>query len=355
MAILAGLLNQADLYATRVTTLGIQVVQRSIDESVAEHNRQLDALMRLFTRTIDVPQIRYLTAGATRLQPLDENGRARPIVPSGYFTLGFPLHDAGIAWGRNYRTSIKMNVGEVASVVSMMMDADSRWMRDHLLAALFFENGTTPWTYTDTPFGAVSVYGLANGDSQTFQILSGADSAATDDHVKGSSTSTLTEAVLQDIHDELVEHPENGPEILAFIPTASRATVEALTNFYPIADPNLTSGSAVTQFTAALNVAVPGELIGYCAGCKIVVWAGMPADYVLGVAVGGEAPIALRQEPEAELQGFKKVAERNDHPWYEQQYLRVAGFGAWNRVGAIIVKTSATTYSVPTGYGSPMG
>jgi len=352
MAILAGLLNQADLYATRVTTQGIQVVQRAVDESVAEHNRILDSLMALFTTTRTDPQTRYLAAGATRLQPLDENGRARPIVPSGYFTLGFPLHDAGIAWGRNYRTSIKMTVGEVARVVSMMLDADSRWMRDHLLAALFYENSTTPWTFTDVQFGAVSVYGLANGDAQTFQVLSGADSAATDDHVKGAAA--LTEAVLQDIHDELVEHPENGPEIIAFIPTASRATVEALTNFYPVADPNLSAGSAVTQFTASLGVAVPGELIGYCAGCKIVVWPGMPTGYVLGVAVGGEKPIALRQEPEAELQGFKKVAERNDHPWYEQQYLRVAGFGAWNRVGAIVVKIDNATYSIPTGYTSPM-
>ncbi len=352
MAVLLGLLNQADLYAQRVTTAGIQVVQRSIDESVAEHNRQLDALMRLFTTNRTDPQTRYLAAGATRLQPLDENGRARPIKPSGYATVGFPLHDAGIAWGRNYRTSIKMTVGEVARIVSMMQDADSRWMRDHLLAALFFENGTTPWTFTDPQFGSISVYGLANGDTQTYQILSGADSAATDDHVLG--VASIAESTFQTIHDELVEHPENGPEIIAFVPTASRAAVEALTNFYPVADPNLTSGIAVTQFTAALGVAVPGELIGYIAGCKVVVWAGLPSDYILGVAAGGEAPIALRQEPEAELQGFKKVADRNDHPWYEQQYLRVAGFGAWNRVGAVVVKTNNATYAIPTGYTSPM-
>lgn len=352
MAVLLGLLNQADLYDTRVTTAGVQVVQRSIDESVAEHNRQLNALLALFTTTRTDPQTRYLAAGATRLQPLDENGRARPIKPGGYATLGFPLQDAGIAWGRNYRTSIKMTVREVANVVAMMMDADSRWMRDHLLAALFYENSTTPWTFTDPLFGAISVYGLANGDTQTFQILSGADSATTDDHVKGATS--ITEAVFQDIHDELVEHPENGPEIIAFVPTASSATVQALTNFYPVPDTNLISGVAVTQFNGVLNATVPGKLIGYIAGCKVVEWAGMPANYILGVAAGGEAPIALRQEPEAELQGFRKVADRNDHPWYEQQYLRVAGFGAWNRVGAIIYRTDSASYAIPTGYSSPM-
>lgn len=352
MAVLLGLLNQADLYDTRVTTAGVQVVQRSIDESVAEHNRQLNALLALFTTTRTDPQTRYLAAGATRLQPLDENGRARPIKPGGYFTLGFPLQDAGIAWGRNYRTSIKMTVREVANIVAMMMDADSRWMRDHLLAALFYENSTTPWSFTDPTFGAINVYGLANGDTQTFQILSGADSATTDDHVKGAAA--VAEAVFQDIHDELVEHPENGPEIIAFIPTASSATVQALTNFYPVPDTNLFSGVAVTQFTGVLNATVPGKLIGYIAGCKVVEWAGMPANYILGVAAGGEAPIALRQEPETELQGFRKVADRNDHPWYEQQYLRVAGFGGWNRVGAIVYRTDSGTYAIPTGYSSPM-
>lgn len=353
MAILAGLLNQADLYDQRVSTVGVQTVQRAIDESVAEHNRQLAALMALFTTRRTDPQTRYLGAGATRLQPLDENGRARPVKPSGYFTLGFPLHDAGIAWGRNYRTSVKMTVREVANIVAMMQDADSRWMRDHLLAALFYENSTTPWTFTDPQFGAISVYGLANGDTQTFSILSGADSAATDDHVKG--VTSIAESTFQDIHDELIEHPENGPEIIAFVPTASSATVQALTNFYPIADPNLQSGVAVTQFTGAIGATVPGKLIGYIAGCKIVEWPGMPSNYLLGVAAGGEPAIALREEPEAELQGFRKVADRDDHPWYEQQYMRVAGFGAWNRVGAIVVRTDNATYAIPTGYSSPMG
>jgi hypothetical protein len=225
-------------------------------------------------------------------------------------------------------------------------------MRDHILAALFYENSTTPWTFTDARYGALSIYGLANGDTTTYQILAGADSAATDDHVKGATT--VDEALFQDIYDDLVEHPENGPEIIAFIPTATRATVEALTNYYPVADPNLRVGTGVTTFAGALGVAVPGELIGYVAGCKIVVWAGMPANYILGVAAGGDPALAMRQHPNAALQGFKEVAQRNDYPWYERQYLRMAGFGAWNRVGAIVYRTDSASYAIPSGYTSPM-
>jgi hypothetical protein len=352
MAFLAGLLNQADIYARRVTTVGVNQIVTAINQSVEEHNRQLDALMRLFTVTRTDPQTQFLAAASTRLQPLDENGRARPIKPSGSYTVGFPVLFAGAAWGSNYVTSIEMTVGEVANMVAAMLDADSRWMRDHLLAALFYENSTTPWTFTDPQYGALSIYGLANGDTTTYQILTGADSAATDDHVLG--VASIAESTFQTIHDELVEHPENGGQVIAFIPTASRATVEALTNFYPIADPNLRSGSGVTELARVLNVTTPGELIGYIAGVYVYVWAGMPADYILGLTVGGEAPIALRQKPDAALQGFKQVADRNDYPWYERQYLRIAGFGAWNRVGAVIVRTNNATYAIPTGYTSPM-
>jgi hypothetical protein len=352
MAILLGLLNQADVAAMRVETVGTQVVMRAVDESVAEHNRQLTALTALFATTRTDPQTQYMAAGASRLQPLDENGRARPVKPSGSYTVGFPLHMAGIAWGSNYITSVDMTVGEVANVVATMLDADSRWMRDHILAALFYENSTTPWTFTDTRYGALSIYGLANGDTTTYQILSGADSAATDDHVLG--VASIAESTFQTIHDELVEHPENGRDVIAFIPTASRATVEALTNFYPLADANLTSGVAVTQLTRTLGVATPGELIGYVAGVHVYVWAGMPDNYIIGTTVGGAPAIAMRQHPNAALQGFKEVDQRRDYPWYERQYLRMAGFGAWNRVGAVVVRTNNATYAIPTGYTSPM-
>lgn len=352
MAVLLGLLTEQDLAGQRVTTVGVSQVLDAVNQSVAEHNRQLNALMGLFaTRRTDA-QTRYELAGSTRSQPLDANGRARPIKSLGYYTVGFPIQGSGNAWGRNYRTSVKMTVGEVARVVSTILDGDSRWMRDHVLAALFYENSTTPWTFSDTEAGDLSIYGLANGDSTTYQIMSGADSAATDDHVKGATS--ITEAVFQDIHDELVEHPENAGEVITFIPTASEATVMALTNFFPVTDPNLRSGSGVTELARSLNITTPGKLIGYIAGCWVYTWAGMPSDYLLGTTVGGTPALAMREDPESELQGFKEVAERNDYPWYETQYARWAGFGAYNRVGAIIYRTNNSSYAIPSGYTSPM-
>lgn len=351
MATLVGLLTEDDIQDQRVTTIGVRQVFRSIEESMAEHNRVVTALTGLFCTTITDATARYELAASTRSQPLDANGRALPIKSAGYYSVGFPIQGSGNAWGRNYRTGVKMTVREVARLVSAMQDGDKRWMRDHILAALFYENSTTPWTFPDTS-GDVSVYGLANGDTVTYQIMSGADSAATDDHVKGAAA--IAESVFQDIHDELVEHPENGEEVIAFVPTASVSAVQALTNFYPIGDPNLRSGVAVTEYAGAPTIATPGKLFGYIAGVHVYEWAGMPANYLLGTTVGGEPALAMREDPEPELKGFRQVAERNDYPWYEFQYARWAGFGAWNRVGAVVYRTNNATYAIPTGYTSPM-
>lgn len=350
MAVLYGLLNEQDLAAQRVTTVGVRQVFDAIDQSVAEHDRVMASLMGLFTRPTTEFQVQYETAASIRLQPLDNSGRARPVKFSGSYTVGLPLNQAGAAWGHDYVTGVKMTVGEAARITSAMLDADSRWMRDHLLAALFVDGS---YTFTDPARGALTVYGPASGDSTLYQIMSGADSADTDDHVKG--TAAIAAATFSDIYDELREHPENGDgEVITFISTADQSAVEGLTGFYPVSDANLRNGLGVTELVGSLGVATPGDLIGYIEKNWVYVWRGMPANYTISLALGGEKPLAMRQDEEVELQGFKRVAERNDHPWYEEQWLRRAGFGAWNRVGAVVYKTNNATYSVPTGYTSPM-
>ena len=61
-------------------------------------------------------------------------------------------------------------------------------------------------------------------------------------------------------------------------------------------------------------------------------------------------PLARRQFPEAQLQGFKSAGERNDYPYFEEQWLRYEGYGALNRVGVVVYLIGAGSYSVPTNY-----
>ena len=52
--LLYGFIQLKDLAARRVTEVGVQVVNAAIDQAVAEHNRQIQAILDLFaTRTTE--------------------------------------------------------------------------------------------------------------------------------------------------------------------------------------------------------------------------------------------------------------------------------------------------------------
>lgn len=75
--VLYGFMNLKDAFNSRVEDVGIGVVNAAIDETLAEHARQLANLMSLFVDPTQEYKLRYKTPSTASLQPLDENGRAR--------------------------------------------------------------------------------------------------------------------------------------------------------------------------------------------------------------------------------------------------------------------------------------
>jgi len=357
--VLYGFMNRRDLLDQRVTDATIPEFNAVIDETLAEHNRQLNAVLGLFAERTTNFKERYAAAVLTRSQPLDENGKALPIKRAGYADVAYPIHASGNAWGANYITRAKMTGVEVQRIVNTLVNGDTRWMRDHLLAALFYGTaGGSGWTFNDPLKGSLTVQGLANGDSQTYMIQNGADSGTTDTHILAQADA-IADATnpFDDIRDDLLEHPENGGDVVAFIPSGLKAATQALTSFKDVADPNIRVGNASDVLIGDLGISYPGTLIGYVDGVYVVEWKALPAGYIVATTTEGEKPLALREEPEAELQGFNRVTDgmaAPDHPFYESQYLRLAGFGARNRVGALVMRVGNGTYAAPTGYSSPM-
>lgn len=350
---LYGFVTLKDVFAKRVEEVGVRRVNDAIDATIAEHNRQMEALLALFATPTTEYSLRYNTPGVARLQPLDELGRARPIKPGGHYDVAFPMQDAGTAWGRSYKATVKMTVEEANNILASLLTADRRWMRDHILAALF---ANASWTFVDDKNGTLTIKGLANSDTDTYIVSAGADAGATDTHYLAQAAAIdNTNDPFQTIYDELTEHPENGGEVVALVPTGLKASIQALAAFYWQNDPNLNPGTATTTVARSLGVAVPGMLLGYHESkVWISEWKSLPAGYMVVVTTEGPRALAMRQEPEATLQGFNRVAERNDHPFYESQYLRSAGFGALNRVGAVVYRVGNGAYAVPTGYESPL-
>lgn len=353
--VLYGFLELKDVFSQRVVDTTIDVVDAAIQASVDEHNRQMNALLDLFVERTTEYKGRFLQTTAHRLQPLDDNGRARPVKVAGYYDLGWPIQQAGSAWGSNFVTRAKMTVGDANRITASMLEADMRWVRDHVLAALFTD---ASWTFSDDQYGDITVENLADGGTETYQILAGADAMATDDHIAGEANAINdgTDNAFIRLYDDLMEHPENGGEVIALIASNLKATATDLDTFFERSDPNIRLGSGSAELVGALGSAVPGTLLGYdsASGAWIVEWAALPSSYIVGVTTAGVRPLRMREDPEPELQGFIRVAERDDHPFLESQWLRRCGFGAYNRVGAYVAEIGDASYDVPTGYTSPM-
>jgi hypothetical protein len=352
-ALLYGFESLKDLASKRVTEIGVGLVNTAINQTVQEHNRQMAALMGLLAKPVTDFKVTYRTPTAARLQALDEFGRARPIKTVGKYDVSFPIQSGGAAWGTTRIMREKMTVQEANDATAALISADIRWMRDHALAALF-NNGT--WIFPDDEHGALTIKGPANGDTDVYMVMTGADVGTTDDHFKAQAAAIADGASnpFSADYQELTEHPENGGEAVALVASDLKSSIEGLGNYVPVSDPNLQLASTKNQLVGDLGVSLPGKLIGYIDKVWIAEWKAMPSGYYVMVSTQGEAPLGMREHAEASLQGFNRVAERNDHPFYESQWERHAGFGAWNRVGAVIRRVGNAAYAVPANYAVPM-
>lgn len=353
--LLYGFIQIKDLATRRVTEVGVQVVNDAINQAVAEHNRQIEAILALFGEQTTDFKVKFNSPTVARLQPLDENGRARPIKFAGQYPVAFPLQDGGTAWGATYKAAQKMTVQEANDITATLTSADVRWLRDHILAALF---ANTSWTFNDPEHDALTIEGLANNDTVKYLVHAGADVGAIDTHyfAQAAAIADVTNPY-PTIYTEISEHPENDGEVVAFIPSNLKATTQALATFYDVRDPNVTEGSGVSVLSGTLGIPLPSgpkSLLGYTDKVWIVEWKSLPDNYIVAMPTAGTRPLKMREDEVDTLRGFKKVAQRDDHPFYESQWLRSAGFGANNRVGALVYRIGNGSYAVPTNYTSPM-
>lgn len=342
-----GFWRLADLKDRRITEVGVTEIDTAVRQSIEEHNRNLNQIFETFVRRTTDYKLLYSVAQNARLQLLDEDGRADKIKPAGRYEVGFPLRHFGIAWGANWVTRKKMTVGEAATTTRQLLDADVRTVRDDIMISIFDNVG---YTFADPVRGNLAVKPFANGDTVVYNVMTGADVGATDTHFLPQAGAGLLLATVQTVYTEITEHPENGGEVTMFVPSNQRSAVEGLTGFYPVRDPNVQLGTGTSQLVGTDGLNGPGELFGYVGKVFMREWRQLPNDYCIAIATEGEKPLAMREDDESDLRGFRPAEERSEFPYWENQYIRRFGTGAWNRVGAVVVRVNNASYAVPTGY-----
>lgn len=291
---------------------------------------------------------------------MTELGRPTPQrYAEAEYTVAWPIQKAGLALGQTYEQRVKMDIAQFAGIVDAVGDADLTWLQQHALAALFYNGSGWFHDDPDDPAGELTILGLANGDSQQYFKAGASGFLATDTHYNAQTTDLLTasDPITTD-RDDLMEHPQNTGDVILIGSASDRAKYTALASFYQAPNPNLTVGSGVTQFTGSAATASLGQFIGYhLSDVYIYLWRGMPANYYVMFPTGGTKPLRQREHPEATLRGFGPEADREDYPYFETDYVRRAGFGGWNRVGAVVRNFNSAagpTYNIPTNYGSPL-
>lgn len=354
-----GFVSLEHLFAERVATVGTQRIYDAIRVSATEHTRQIAALMASFVERTTIAQEQFELPGGGTLQPLDEHGNPMPFRPSGSYQVAYPIQGAGTAWGNNRITRELLTVEEANrhTLEAQRMDAD--WLRRHMLAAVF---DSSTWTFKDLvgPNGAkglgdITIQPLANGDSVTYVKIGG--TSATDTHYLAQA-SAIADATnpFDTIRDELLEHPSNMAPIVVYIPSNLRASIEGLTAFIEVDDPNIMLGTTADQVSGSIDRGFGDEVLGYVKGskCWIVEWRALPDNYMIAHARGGGPVLKMREYPVAALQGFFMENASPDGNLQITRMLRYCGFGVGNRVAALVMRIGNGSYAVPTGYDAPL-
>jgi hypothetical protein len=360
-AIAYGFIELKDLFAERIVTIQAQTINTAVQQSMQIHTSQVNELLAaMVVRTTEFKRRYQLPAGHS-LQPLDESGNPKPVQPSGFYDVAFPLFGAGHAWGSDRVTRAMMTVEDANRFTWDAMDADADWMRRHLLAALFTN---TTWTYTDKEFGALVIQCLANGDTVKFLKKSGV--IETDTHYLFQAAAIAdANNPFPTIYAELDEHPSNSGPYVAYVASNLTPSIQLLTALDE--PPNSQIAYADTAQTLAgqqsdLNVTSYGgpmarfgdRVLGIANNVWVVEWAALPSNYIVGHATGANDVLAMREWPAPELQGLFPEFFSPDGNIQINRVLRYAGFGVQNRVGALVMQIGAGAYSIPAGYSAPL-
>jgi hypothetical protein len=347
-----GFVGLENLFAQRVDDVNIEVITDAIAQSVAEHNRQVQGIMSELVKPTEKYSARFRQAGAGTLQPLDEWGNPLPVREDGYYDVAWPIQGGGTAWGDNRVTRALMTVEEANEHTLNSLKRDSDWMKRHILAALLDD---TAWTYTDVDKGSLTIQPLANGDTVTYLKRTG--DSETDDHYIAQAAAIADGASpFAAIYSDLMEHPSNaGAEVVAYVPTALVSSIQGLTAFNAVQDPDVQLGSGSDLLTGSIDRGFGDELLGKVDKVWIVEWSQLPVEHMLCVARGSsQEALRMREYPAGELKGLFQEQNSPDGNKIERRFLRYAGFGAYNRVAALVYQVGNATYEIPTGYTTPL-
>lgn len=356
-----GFVGLQDLFSQRVSEVGVDRVYTAIQETAAEYNRVVDAMFSGWVGQTDMALMQIELPGDSTLQPIDEWGNPLPVQPSGNYQMGFPIQGGGIAHGTNRVSQALMTVEEANRLTMEALQADANWMLRHLMAAVLT---STAWTYNDKAaqggykgLGNISVKGLANGDSVTY-LKRGGVGHATDNHYLAQAAAIAdANNPFPTIRSELIEHPSNRGPFICYTASNLVSSIGGLSEFVEVDDMDVVYGDGNDTLPANALIGVgPGtEVLGKLKSSNIwvVEMPILPSNYLITRAQSNMPVAYQRSYPADSLKGLI-VERQKDWGLDKTQFIRYAGFGVANRVGAVAMEIGDGTWTDPTDYTAPL-
>ncbi|HYD83326.1 MAG TPA: hypothetical protein VEA63_04725, partial [Opitutus sp.] len=326
-------------------------IDDAVFQSAEAHTRDMNAILDTFVERTTVRDASFELPTSGELQPGSENGTPRPT--QGYQTIsqGYPMFRGMDSFGLNREAYAKLTVREMDKLMAGVQSKDARWIMRRVFGAIFTN---VSWTFKEPGRSDLTVRGLAvTGDGSIYLDFNG--DLTTADHYTGQADAISNSANPYEANSAILRtHPANTGVIVSYIPPGLMATTAALEGFYPY-QPN----DGLVDFGGLVDVAAANvgafqrfgnEVMGVVGDNVIVVSRRLPAGYVVSVVDTDEAPLVMREEPEAELQGLQAVPMVVDSNFRKFDFYRKAGFAVRNPIAIAVREISDATYDIPSGY-----
>jgi len=348
----------------RVEQVGISEWNDRITEWNAEHNRVFNAIMGTFTQRDPswntTPIMKYYTPAASKMQPVDEHGVAKPMREKGSYQIGLPMWRREASIGLSYEAMKKITIAEMSRQLQMVERADLHTHIELFLFSLFYEEN---WTFVSTEDNLpdIPVKALANGDAITYTVRGNDTAPQTADHYVASASDIATSDPFPNIKDTLTKYAGTSANdrIVSFVGgTTNINQIKALDGFYRTDRTQFTDWGdnvSLVDPSADTFIGMGDEVLGeHEEGVLVVRWRKLPANYILSFNLDAEAPIGIREDSTPSLQGLFPIdAIENSGNTILNRFRRKIGFAPVNRTAAMVNYVGVSgTYAEPTAYAS---
>lgn len=344
-----------------VSEYGEDDLFRHLQDYLDVHNTMVDEITGDFVEPTQ-RRIDRFGAGATSLQmvEVDEYGRAdvQKAAVTGY-DIGYPLRPYQIAVGWTKKYMDTHSPMDLAQTMIGALDADAKNIKYQILTALFrATNVTFIDRYVDMQ--DIPVKALINADSSAIPMdkYGNTFNGATHTHLT-ARVSTLAASDIVALINNVVEHDVNGGEVRLYINKAQLSSLQGFTtNFKEFQAPMLAPGGGSTADIVANGqksspYTIDDKEVGIWDGyVRVFIKPWVPASYMIALVVGDQSrgPV-IRLRTRAGNSGYgnlRMVSQFEIYPLRAEHMEREFGVGVWNRLGAAVLYTGATTYAVPT-------